>query len=184
MQRYPGDARFSRATFLLANAYRHSGLVLDDVTSEMSNVPRREGLQKEKQNRLRKAEELFGQVIDMLSGEPSGRLSAMQQLQERLSYTYRADCAFDLGEHERAVDLYEDVVRAYQNDPVALSAYVQIISCYESLGRADDIRPALQRALWLADKMAPEKFETQLIRNKPEDWHKLLAWIEDTGPQK
>ncbi len=181
LQRYPNDARYPRATFLLAQAYRHSGLDLETVATDMSNALRREQLQQEKRNRLRRAEELFGQVITRLSGDSADSLTPMQQLQLQLSYTYRADCAFDLGEYERALDLYQEVVRAFREDPIALAAYVQIISNYESLGRTEEIKPALQRAHWLTDKMDPKKFESRLIRNSPADWHKLLAWIADTG---
>ena len=181
LQRYPEDPRSPRATFLLAHAYRRSGLDLDHVAEELASPLQREELYREKRVRLRRAAELFGTVIDRLSGHPYESLTPLQRLQFKLSYAYRADCAFDLGEFERALPLYQEVVRVFQDDPIALPAYVQIISSYESLGRLDEIGPAVQRAQWLAGRIDSQKYESQLVRDKPEDWLKLFAWIDETG---
>ncbi|MCH8853136.1 MAG: tetratricopeptide repeat protein, partial [Planctomycetes bacterium] len=181
LQRYPEDPRSPRATFLLAHAYRRSGLDLDRVTEELASALQRDELYREKQIRLRRAEELFGEVIDRLTGYPPQSLTPLQGLQFKLSYAYRADCAFDLGEFERALPLYQEVVRVFQDDPIALPAYVQIISSYESMGRLDEVGPAVQRAQWLVGKIDSQKYESQLVRNKPEDWLRLFAWIDETG---
>ncbi len=120
-------------------------------------------------------------MIDRVSGHPLQSLAPLQRLQFKLSYAYRADCAFDLGEFERALLLYQEVVRVFEDDPIALPAYVQIISSYESLGRFEEIGPAVQRAQWLAGKINARKYEAQLVRDKPENWHTLFAWIDETG---
>ncbi len=154
---------------------------LDRVAEELASPLQREELHREKQIRLRQAEALFGEVIDRLSEYPQQELTPLQRLQFKLSYAYRADCAFDLSEFERALPLYEEVVRVFQDDPIALPAYVQIISSYESMGRLEEIGPAVQRAQWLAGKIDSQKYESQLVRDKPEDWLTLFAWIDETG---
>lgn len=181
LQRYPDDPRLPRALFLLAGAYRRSGLDLEGLASEMGNALRREEMMTRRNERLRKAEELFGQVIAALSPLPTDGMSSVQKLHLQLSHTYRADCAFDLAEYRRALELYQEVVRVYSEEPAALAACLQMINCYESLGRVQEIGPALQRAEWLTDKIAPAEFESSLIRSKPEDWHKLFAWVAATG---
>ncbi len=181
LQRYPEDPRSPRALFLLAHAYRRSGLDLDRVADELASPLQREALFREKQLRLRRAEEFFGAVIDRLTGSSYDSLTPLQRLQFKLSYAYRADCAFDLGEFERALPLYQEVVRVFQDNPIALPAYVQIINSYESMGRFEEIGPAVQRAQWLAGKIDPQKFESQLVRDEPEDWVRLFAWIDETG---
>ena len=70
-----------------------------DMAAEVNNALQRETLRKQKQDRLRRAEELFGDVVAELSREPAGGLAPMQALQLKLSYTFQADCAFDLGSH-------------------------------------------------------------------------------------
>ena len=181
LQRYPDDPRLPHVTFLLANAYRQSGLDSENMAAEVNNALQRETLRKQKQDRLRRAEELFGDVVAELSREPAGGLAPMQALQLKLSYTFQADCAFDLGEHERALGLYQEVARVFEDDPVALAAYVQIINSYESLGRVEEIKPALERAHWLIGKIDPHELESQLIHNSADEWHKLFAWIADTA---
>lgn len=181
LQRYPYDPRSPHVTFLLANAYRQSGLDSESMAAEVNNILQRETLRKQKQDRLRRAEELFGDVVDELSRVSAGELAPMQALQLKLSYTFQADCAFDLGEHERALGLYQEVARVFEDDPVALAAYVQIINSYESLGRVEEIKPALERAQWLVGKIDPDQFESQLIHNNADEWHKLFAWIADTA---
>lgn len=181
LARYPQDARQPRAAFLLADAYRQSGLALAEVGTDMSNALRREQLHREEQVRLRRAETLFGQVITMLSRESVDGLLPMQELQLELSYAYRADCAFDLGEYDRAAGLYEEVIRFADEDPAALAAYVQLISAYESVGRVSEIGPALRRAQWLVTRIDAEKYESKPLLNTPRKWQTLLAWIDETG---
>jgi hypothetical protein len=49
------------------------------------------------------------------------------------------------------------------------------------MGRFEEIGPAVQRAQWLAGKIEPQKYESQLVRRTPEQWLKLFAWIDETG---
>jgi hypothetical protein len=63
---------------------------------------------------------------------------------------------------------------------VTLSAYVQLVNCLESLGRTSEIRPALQRAEWLTDKIEPAEFSESLVHSDVKDWHKVFAWLGDT----
>ncbi len=179
LQRYPDDSRHVRATFLLADAYLQSGLELERIAAETGNALQRDELQSRKHERLRQAEQLFDQVILELSGKP--QRTPMEQLQLQLSYAYRADSAFDLGEHGRALVLYQTVVRAYPDDPMALWAYVQMINCYEALGRVDEIKPALERAQWLTGKIDPQAFDDLRVRKTPEEWRHLFSWMERTG---
>lgn len=181
LDRYPQDARQPRATFLLADAYRQSGLALAEVATDMSNALRREQLHKEEQVRLRRAEDLFGRVISRLSSNAVGSLLPMQELQLELSYAYRADCAFDLGEYDRAAALYEEVIRFADEDPAALAAYLQLVSAYESVGRVSEIGPALRRAQWLVTRIDAEKYKSKPLLNTPRKWQTLLAWIDETG---
>ena len=43
---------------------------------------------------------------------------------QKLSLFFRADCAYELGNFEEAIKLYDTAALRYQEDPSALAAYV------------------------------------------------------------
>ncbi|MCG3137961.1 MAG: hypothetical protein HJJLKODD_01817 [Phycisphaerae bacterium] len=181
LQRYADDPRTRRATFLLADAYRHSGLDLRDSTATPGSGLRREEVRDKLRDRLSKAEVLFGRVISAAGPATGAELGRVDALQLSLSYIYRADCAYELGEYERALNLYQEVARVYPDSPVALSAYVQMISCLEVLGRQAEVGPKLRQALFLVDKIPAEAFEEQWVRGKPAEWKKYFNWLAEMG---
>jgi tetratricopeptide (TPR) repeat protein len=181
LQRYPDDSRRSLATFQLADAYRQSGVVLAAAAAEAESVVRRQEMLRLKNSRLVHAEGLFAQVIDLGTEGGRGPASDIEKLQLMLSYSYRADSAFDRRNFEVALNRYQEVIRAYPEEPIALSAYAQVISCLESLGRVDDIGPALRRAQYLVSRIDAQRYDRDLYSRGPEDWQRMFAWIGEAG---
>ncbi len=181
LQRYPEDGRRSLATFQLADAHRQSGLVLASAATDADSVIRRQEMMRLKNKRLEQAEELFDRVIHLRPDGGGAQLSEIQALQLMLSYSYRADCAFDRRNFEVALNRYQEVIRAYPDEPIALSAYTQVISCLESLGRVDDIGPALRRAQYLVSRIDAQRYDRDLYSRGPEDWQRMFAWIGEAG---
>ncbi len=178
LDRYPRDVRVPRAQFVLADAYRKSGLSAstqpggaDQRQAEVSKVP----------DRLRRAEELFAEVIHTLGSRPEGTLTPTEELYLKYGYLYRADCAFDLGQYERARSLYEEACRRFRRDPVSLPAYVQILNCYQRLGNDAEARATVRRVKWLLKSIPEQRFAGALGGQDRAYWQSFFDWVETSG---
>lgn len=180
-QRYPLDPRVRRAQFLLADSYRLSGLALRKDAASSSSLGDLERAAGESDVRLRRARELYRSLIEEYERVGLHTLQAREQLYLRLSYLYRADCCFELGEHRAALKLYEEAAGAYSDTLLALSAYVQIIHCHVFLGEPGEARAALSRAKILADVIPAAAFDQSLSPEKRADWKRYLVWLGESG---
>jgi len=100
----------------------------------------------------------------------------------QLSHFYRADCVFDLGKYEEAIDLYDKAAFRYQDDPTALAAYVQIVNAFCALGKMAEAKTANERAKWLLRRMPPEAFTAEGGFMMPKEyWDKWLQWTSAAG---
>ncbi len=181
LERYPQDPRTSRAQFTLANAYRRSVLPPPGSQPTTARSVRAEQASRELAERLARAEELFAEVIRVLERRLPSDRTALEELCLKHSYLYRADCAFDLRQYERALALYEEVARRFRTDPVCLSAYVQILNCYQRLGKSDQARIALLQVRWLLKSIPPERFEDSPDEEDLAYWQGFIDWIEKSG---
>ncbi len=176
IERYPNDPRVSRARFLLADAYRRSGLALREKQAGVAFNAPVEGLRAESTARLAAAGELFRQVIDEfeLHAEPRDRLD---QMYERHARFCEADCYFEMRDYRRALTLYEEAAGKYKDLSAALAAYVQIINCHVFLGRPEEARAALGRALVLVEGLSQEAFDYGVAPQTRGDWKEYFAWL-------
>ncbi|HUW83941.1 MAG TPA: tetratricopeptide repeat protein [Phycisphaerae bacterium] len=181
LEYYPQDARRPQVQFMLADSYLKAGLALRSRAGGDVEFNARETLLGEFRKRLQEAARLYEQVIEAYGARPEESLSAREQLYLRLGYLYRAECAFELGQYEQAVPLYEQAAYRYQNEPVSLSAYLQIINCYFRLGERQRARTALGRARWLLRRMPVSDFAQQPTGIDRQRWQDVLAWVEDSG---
>jgi tetratricopeptide (TPR) repeat protein len=110
-----------------------------------------------------------------------GAEQRLDETYERLAWFYRADCLFDLGEYAAAIELYDQAAFRYQDDPSALSAYVQIVNSYVAMGQPSDARTANERAKWLLRRMPPEKFRDGSLTLDREQWQAWLEWSGESG---
>jgi tetratricopeptide (TPR) repeat protein len=150
LARYPNDPGALSAKFVLADSYRLSGLALKAQAERPDSGPARPHLTNEYQRRLRRAHDLFGEVVKSLLADETGAGRPQGTEYLRLGMFYQADCLFDIGAYEQALPLYEEVSWRFHDSPSALSAYVQIINCYQRLGRPDEATAALSPNNWWA----------------------------------
>ena len=185
-QRYPQDEKMGQLLFLMADSYRKSATLLGeplkitqapdataaaavDTTEVVSAV----------RSRLTKARTLYDRVIDTYRvAEPKDEVGKLYQ---KLSHFYRADCAYDLRNYTEAIRLYDTAAFRYQDDPSALSAYVQIVNSYCALGRFDEARTANERAKVLLKKMPTDAFADGSFAMPKEYWQEWLKWTGDSG---
>jgi tetratricopeptide (TPR) repeat protein len=177
---YSQDPEITRMQYQLADAYRRSGVALQAEAAGMKQPTQGDALAQEAQRRLARAKDLFDKVASRLD-VASAPLSPAERIYLKTSYVYRADCAFDTGQFGQAADLYGRVAWRWQNDPIALAAYVQIVRSYLATGEPDAARSALARARWILRKIPDAQF------NQPPDfrtrayWTQMFDWVEKSG---
>lgn len=182
--RYPQDEKMGQILFLMADSYRKSAhlLLAPTATTKPGDAPPpidpSEAILA-KRSRLTKAKALYNRVIEHdRRSEPKDEVG---KLYEKLSYFYRADCTYDLGNYKDAIPLYDTAAFRYQDDPSALSAYVQIVNSNCALGLFEDARTANERAKVLLKKMPTEAFADGSFAMPKEYWQEWLKWTGDSG---
>lgn len=188
LKRYPADPRRGQVLFWMADGYRRSAGLLGEaavrltVGSAAQRGVESEGLsdaERARRERLATAGELFDQVLQHYRERPPARDVERSHL--RLAHFYRADCAFDLGDYERAVRLYDQAAFRYQDDASALSAYVQMVNALVALGRTDEARTVNERAKWLLRRMPAGAFSDGSFAMSRESWERWLQWSGESG---
>ena len=169
-----------RGRFLLADAYRQSGLALKREISEARFDGEIEQIRQEYADRLATARALFGGLIAEFEARDPASLNRLESTYLRHSYLYEADCHFENLEYEAALMLYEDAVGLYKELPTGLASYVQIINCQVFLGRPSEARAALARALVLVDAMPQEALDRSISPETREDWKRYFEWLGDS----
>ncbi len=181
LQRYPDDPRAPRARFLLADAFRLSGLALMKEQTQARFVGERENFQAEQVMRLQRAEEFFGELVAFYEeiGEPN--LDQLDTMYLRHARLFQGDCLYHTLRYGDALDLYERAAWIYKNSPASLGAYVQIINCRLFLGQQAEARAALMRALYLVERIEETQFAAAPATfNTREDWRSYFRWLEGT----
>jgi len=165
--------------YFLADSYRLSGMELDGPMASARTPLERQQLAEARTQWLQQAREQFDKVIAQFEARlDAGPIGELDGLYLRNSYFFRADCAFDLGDYERAVELYDAAALRYRDQPEAVAAYVQTVNCYLRLNRPDQARSANERAKWLLRKLPAEAFARRPL---PLDKRYFAAWLEWAG---
>ena len=179
VERYGDRPEAATLRFRLAEAYRLSVPPLRDKLTELTS--QREQLENRalQRRRLEQAQMYYHQVITELNARRPETLSRVEQLALRNSYFYQADCAFDRGQYELAIDLYSNAAERWNNDPSALIARVQIVNAYSELGRIQDARAANRIALNQLERMPEEVFEDANLPMSKRHWEDWLRWTNE-----
>jgi len=146
---YPRDAEVRRARFMLAEAYRASGMQLLALDAAAA--------QAEGRARLRTAAEQFERLLDELT---TG-VDEEQTLYAQLASFSRADCLRALDEPEALVAAlagYREAAARFAGEPAALAAQVRMAEIHLRLGEMTDAARALEKARWLARGIPDEAY--------------------------
>jgi tetratricopeptide (TPR) repeat protein len=130
-------------------------------------------------DRLNRAGTLYARVVDRFHDTPP--TGDLDKLYCKLSFFYRADCVYDLGDYTIAIKLYDTAAQRYQDDPACLAAYVQIVNAYCALGKLTDAKAANERAKWLLRKMPANSFSEAGPAMSKQYWEQWLKWTNDAG---
>ncbi|HSW46303.1 MAG TPA: tetratricopeptide repeat protein, partial [Phycisphaerae bacterium] len=186
LQRYPEDKRSDRVAFLMADAYRRSAAQIRTDLEDPQKVAFKDELTVQHQERLKRAEELFARVIERYRNRPADLLSDLDTTCLKMSHFYRADSIYDRSRLTDPSDIeplvqslrrYDEAAWLYQSDPIAMSAFVQIINCHLRMGNIVEARRALQRAGWALRNIPEDRFDASVPGGSKDFWEKYLSWL-------
>ncbi len=168
VRRYPQDAGLPHALFLLGQSYRKSAAEIADALKRDPAISNRGDLMQARGDRLRRAADDYGRVIGILDAPAMGEepavagvsraLSALDRDNLRMAYTERAQCAFDLGDFENAVKLYQQAAARFPEETLAADAYVQIVNAYRQLKQPAEASAAAERGQWVLKRIPDAAF--------------------------
>lgn len=174
---YPADPKTLRLKFLLAEAYRQSAQsVREDEQSDADA-----GATYEINRRLTLALQYYSEVKSILARHDATALTDLEEAYLQASYLYIGDCLFDLQKLEEAIEAYREAAWRYENLPAAVSATMQVVHCYQRLGRLEESRAALARLQWLLKKIPADAFDAERGMTAKSYWDALAKRIERTG---
>lgn len=185
-KRYPQDNRMGQLLFLMADSYRKSAAALAMKLSADKTVDASENgaanlleAAAAKRDRLVRARGLYDRVIDLF--RTAAPQTDIDRLYFKLAHFYRADCMYDLGQYNEAIQLYDTAAFRFQEDPSALAAYVQIVNSYCAIGKIQEAKTANERAKWLLRRMPQDAFQNGSFAMPKEYWEQWLKWTSDAG---
>lgn len=181
LQRYPDDERTTRARYMLAEALRRSGLMLKSQSARTKSEGEIALMRAEAESRFGSARQLYRDLIGYFELHSVAELGPLEKLYRRHAYFYEADCLFETQHYPAALKRYEEAAAIYSEHPSALAAYVQIVNCNVFLGRDEEARAALARALVLTDSMPAAGFHASPSPETRRDWKRYFEWLGDSG---
>jgi len=159
--------------YRLADAYRlHAAQIRNSVTATTPDR-RAEAIEDEARDSLVRAMALFEEVRDALSRQER-RLGPPDRLYLRNAEFYLGDCAFDLGDYERAIRFYEAARGKRPQDPASLVALIQIVNAYRAMGEYAAARTANERALHFYKSLPQEVWDDPDLPMTNRDWERWL----------
>lgn len=181
LQRYPDDPRMPRTRFLLADAFRQSGLAIKGDLAGIKSEGEIQQLRAEALSRFKRARELFRTLITEIEIRDPAGLHRLQKLYQRHAYLYEADCYFESHQYREALKRYEEAAAIFKETRSGLAAYVQMINCHVFLGQTEEARAALARARVLTDAIPAQAFEGLVVPESRRDWKRYFAWLGNSG---
>ncbi len=177
VRRYPGDPRIGEMQFRLADSYkRHAADLKQELGSPGLAPVERDRIESQRTHHLGTAKQLFSAIVEGGDAQlPPGQRQISDQLL-RYAYLYRADCAFELGRFAEAVEHYDKVAGRFPKHHSSMTALIQIVNCYTSLGDDNRARTAHRRALTRLKKLPDEAFEAPDALLDRSAWER---WLEN-----
>ena len=175
IERYPDAPERSRLEFDLADALRLSASQAEKQLKEAMPMAERTQITQRRQSQLHEAKALYESVRGALEKRDPQRLTPVQALLLRNAMFYRADCAFDLGDYEGAIRAYDAAAQRYADDPASLVAMVQIVNCYEALGKTREAQTAHTRAQMRLRELPDRAWEGAMTPMDRRHWER---WLE------
>ncbi len=174
VERYGDSGDTEAIRFKLADSHR---LEADRIeTTLTATLPQSvEGELKAKRlEHLRTAMKLYDRVRQGLEAADAARMTELDKTYLRNASFYVGDCAFDLGEYDKAVAAYDAAALKYADDPSSLVAMAQIVSAYLAEGRLAQARTANERARRQLARFPDEVWNRPDLPMQKKHWERWL----------
>ena len=171
----PSIASAGALLFYLGDSYRRSAAQQDAKLKEMLSKSVRQRIQQERIEKLKQAQEIYGQVIARLDGRPD-ELSTVGRHNLRNAHFYQADCAYKLGQWKKAIVLYDAVAKRWDRHPASIAALVQIVNAHAEQGKFKEARIANDRARFHLERISDQAFEDETLPVTQQHWQDWLKW--------
>lgn len=163
--------------YMLADSLRLSAVGLVEQAEQARTETERLAMLATRTERLADALMYYHMVITELEKWHPDSLTQLEQQYFRNAHFYMADCAFERGDFETAIGFYLNAVSRYQDHPVALVGWVQIMNARAELQQYEAARSAHARAIELFNQMPEGAFkraDSLMTRERWDDW---LQWM-------
>lgn len=163
--------------YMLADSLRLSASGLSDQAEQARTETERLAMLATRTERLGDALMYYHMVITELEKWHPDSLTQLEQQYFRNAHFYMADCAFARADFETAIGFYLNAVSKYQDHPVALVGWVQIMNARAELEQYEAARSAHARAIELFNQMPEGAFrraDSLMTRERWDDW---LQWM-------
>ncbi len=178
VRRYPQDPKAILARYHLAESYRKGARYLIDRRDTETIEADRAVWRRQIKKWLEAAVAEYAVLEEELNQrQESQTLDRTQALLLRNAYFAHADSLFDLERYRDAIRAYSSVSNRYQNEPIALEAFLQIASCYHRMGRADDARGTMEQAKVVLRRIPADADFLATTRYDRDRWAELLEWL-------
>ena len=138
VDRYMHDERYQRdlptLRYMLADSLRLSADGLLKEAEQARTETERLAKLAERVERLSDAQMYYNQVVTEMRDWHADAFSPLELQYFRNAHFYQADCAFERRDYENAIGLYLNAVSRWQDHPVALVGWVQIMNARAELG--------------------------------------------------
>ena len=175
--RYKESEEAPMLRFYLADSYRRSTEQLDDQLNNPLPQSVEQQFRRERRDRLRKAQDIYHDVIPVFENLSSQRrLSQVEQQLLRNTYFYRADCAYLLENWSEARSLYDEAAKRWDKHPASLIARVQIVNTYAAQGMIREARIANDQAREQLKQIPEDAFDDPTLPMSRQHWRQWLQW--------
>ncbi|MHC5023170.1 MAG: tetratricopeptide repeat protein [Planctomycetota bacterium] len=176
LDRYPDDNRRPELLFRLADSYRRSAQEHEARIEEAATLAPSERLRLStlRTDQLRQAMQFFDLVVSEHELAPSTEPDPLGEDFLRSAFYYRADCSFELGLFEEAIEYYTQGARKYRDHHSSMHALIQIYNCYNELGDPDGANNAHRRALVRLSQLPDQAFEAPDALMDRQAWERWL----------
>lgn len=177
LERFPGANDAPMIRYMLADALRLSAAQIGGSLAQAMPQAQRQELLTLKEQRLEQALALYQQICESSAERDLRRMSELDRIALRNAYFYRADCAFDLGGYEQAIDYYDAAANRYSDDAASLVAMIQIVNAYTKMGQWAEAATANERARQRFRELPESAFERADLPLERRHWER---WLDST----
>lgn len=163
--------------YMLADSLRLSASGLTEQAEQARSETERLAMLAKRTERLADALMYYHMVITEMDKWHPDSMTQLERQYFRNAHFYMADCAFERGDFETAIGFYLNAVSRFQDHPVALVGWVQIMNARAELEQYEAARSAHARAIELFNQMpegAFQRADSLMTRERWDDW---LQWM-------